>query len=470
MRVYLLLALIAAAVTFLLTPTSHWIARKTHAVSAVRSRDVHTVPTPRLGGLAILGGIIATVLIASQTRFLAGIFESRQPWGIAGAAIIVALLGWADDVFDLDWMTKLAGQILAAMFLASMQVQLTTWPIPGMLTIPGSTLSLAATVVVVVASMNAINFVDGLDGLAAGMTAIGGVAFFLYTYDVARETNPNNLASISLLMLAALIGACIGFLPHNFFPSHIFMGDSGSMVLGLVLAAATISMTSHITPAIATGAQGVPAFMPLLLPLVIVLLPLLDMAAAVLRRLAAGKSPFHPDRLHLHHRMLAIGHSHRRAVLILYVWTFVIAFGGVSLVWWDWQYVLLAFAVVSALAAALTLGPLRTRGRILDDDVATGAIPIVQARAEVRAQRMASGPVPIVSGPIRQVSRLTPRVSSLNAAVPIVPESASVRLSEPAAMRARVGGLESQVGRLESRMGSAETRLGGVQSRVSRVE
>lgn len=406
MRVYLLLTLIAAAVTFLLTPTAHWIARKTHAVSAVRPRDVHAVPTPRLGGLAILGGIIATILIASRTAFLAGIFASRQPWGIAGAAIIVALLGWADDIFDLDWMTKLAGQILAAVFLAAMQVQLTTWPIPGMLTIPGSTLSLVATVVIVVASMNAINFVDGLDGLAAGITAIGGIAFFLYTYDVARETNPNNLASISLLMLAALIGACIGFLPHNFFPSHIFMGDSGSMVLGLVLAAATISMTSHITPAIATGVQGVPAFMPLLLPLVIVLLPITDMAAAVVRRLAAGKSPFHPDRSHLHHRMLALGHSHRRAVLILYVWTFVISFAGVSLVWWGWRYVLFAFAIVSLFAAAITLGPLRTRGRLLDDDVATGAIPIVQARAEAKAEarekRMASGQIPAVTGSIRQ--------------------------------------------------------------------
>ncbi|MDR2703011.1 MAG: undecaprenyl/decaprenyl-phosphate alpha-N-acetylglucosaminyl 1-phosphate transferase, partial [Cellulomonadaceae bacterium] len=342
MRVYLLLLLIAAAVTFLTTPLARWLARKTHAVSAVRPRDVHVVPTPRLGGLAILAGIVATIMFASQTRFLAGIFAGRQPWGIAGGAIIVALLGWADDIWDLDWMSKLAGQVLAALFMAQMQVQLTMWPIPGMLTIPGSTLSLAVTVVIVVATMNAVNFVDGLDGLAAGLIAIGGVAFFLYTYDVMRETSPNDLASLSLLTLAALVGACIGFLPHNFFPSHIFMGDSGSMVLGLVLAGATISMTSHVTPAITSGVQGVPAFVPLLLPLVVVSLPLLDMALAVIRRLARGQSPFHPDRSHLHHRMLALGHSHRRAVLILYIWTFVIAFAGVSLVWWPWNYVLFA--------------------------------------------------------------------------------------------------------------------------------
>jgi len=166
-------------------------------------------------------------------------------------------------------------------------------------------------------------------------------------------------------------------------------------VLGLVLAGTTISMTAHITPAIASGAQGVPAVVPLLLPLVIVMLPLLDMALAVVRRLARGQSPFQPDRSHLHHRMLALGHSHRRAVLILYVWTAVFAFGGVSLVWFELHQVLIGLALAALIAAAVTLGPLRTRGAILDDDVATGAIPLIEARA----RRAATGSIPIIPNP-----------------------------------------------------------------------
>jgi len=379
-RVYVLLALIAAAVTYLTTPIARWLARKTDAISAVRERDVHTSPTPRLGGLAILGGITVAILVASNTQFLGGIFSGPQPWGVLGGAIVVGLLGWADDIWDIDWMTKLAGQILAALFMSMMQVQLTTWPIPGMLTIPGSNLSLATTVIIVVATMNAVNFVDGLDGLAAGMIAIGSAAFFLYTYDVTQQTSPADFSSLALLLLAALIGACLGFLPHNFFPSHIFMGDSGSMVLGLVLAGATISMTGHVTPAITSGTQGAPAFVPLVLPIVIVALPLLDMLMAVIRRLKKGQSPFQPDKGHLHHRMLKLGHSHRRAVLILYVWTAVFAFTGVSLAWWPWPSVLIALLTVGILAAIGTLGPLRTRGRILDDDVATGQVPIVKPR------------------------------------------------------------------------------------------
>ncbi|MCL1799951.1 MAG: undecaprenyl/decaprenyl-phosphate alpha-N-acetylglucosaminyl 1-phosphate transferase [Promicromonosporaceae bacterium] len=378
MRVYVLLMLIAAAVTYLTTPAARWVARKTHAVSAVRERDVHVTPTPRLGGLAILAGIAAAMLIAWNTQFLGNIFASPQPWGVLGGAVLVAILGWADDVWDLDWMMKLAGQILAAGFMAMMQVQLTTWPIPGMVTIPGSTLSLATTILIVVASMNAINFVDGLDGLAAGIIAIGSVAFFLYTYDVTQQTSPADFSSLALLLLSALVGACLGFLPHNFFPSHIFMGDSGSMVLGLVLAGATISMTGHVTPAITSGVQGLPAFVPLLLPIIIVTLPVVDMSMAVIRRLSRGQSPFQPDRNHLHHRMLALGHSHRRAVLILYIWTAVIAFAGVSLVWWPWRNVLIVSSVVGLITIAITLGPLRTRGRILDDDVATGQIPVVE--------------------------------------------------------------------------------------------
>jgi UDP-GlcNAc:undecaprenyl-phosphate GlcNAc-1-phosphate transferase len=387
--------LVAAAVTFLTTPAARWLAVRTNAISAVRTRDVHVQPTPRLGGLAMLAGIVVAVLLASRLPFLEDVFTDRQAWGIVGGAAIVCLLGWLDDVWDLDWMTKLAGQVLAGGFMALQGVQLTSLPTPTGLTIPGSRMSLFVTVLVVVVAMNAVNFVDGLDGLAAGVIAIGGAAFFLYTYGLTQQASPTDYSSLASLMTVVLVGACLGFLPHNFFPSHIFMGDSGSMVLGLVFAGAAISVTGKIDPTVTdaalSGAQRAPLFIPLLLPLAVVLLPLLDMAAAVVRRLIAGKSPFHPDRMHLHHRMLALGHSHRRAVLILYVWTAVFAFGAASLVRWRWQAVLAGVVVAVLVALVLTLGPLRTRGRFLDDDVATGTMPVVAGAAPGTA-RQASRP------------------------------------------------------------------------------
>ncbi|MEV0892760.1 MraY family glycosyltransferase [Promicromonospora sp. MEB111] len=379
MRVYLLLMLVAAAVTFLTTPFARWVALKTSAISAVRARDVHSVPTPRLGGLAMLIGIVVSVMLASQMPFLSGVFEDRQAWGIVGGAAIVCALGWADDKWDLDWVTKLAGQVLAAGFMVLQGVQLITLPIAGT-TIPSSRMSLVVTVLAVVVAMNAVNFVDGLDGLAAGIVAIGGAAFFLYTYGLTQQATPEDYSSLASLMMAVLVGVCVGFLPYNFHPASIFMGDAGSMLIGLVMAGAAITVTGNVTPDVMTGSQALPAFIPLLLPVAVLMLPLLDMGLAVIRRLAAGKSPMAPDRMHLHHRMLALGHSHRRAVVILYVWTAVFAFSAAALVQWDWEIVLIWTTVFVVLALLATLGPLRNRGRFLDDDVAlSGQTPKVPA-------------------------------------------------------------------------------------------
>ncbi|MBD5786297.1 undecaprenyl/decaprenyl-phosphate alpha-N-acetylglucosaminyl 1-phosphate transferase [Cellulosimicrobium terreum] len=381
MRVYLLVMLVAAAVVFLTTPFARWVAMRTGAITAVRQRDVHTVPTPRLGGLAMLIGLAVAVLVASRMPFLEGVFvrdvagelvADSRAWGIVGAAAIVCLLGMADDIWDLDWMTKLAGQVLAAGFMAAQGVVLFTLPVGGTL-IWSSRLQLVATILVVVVAMNAVNFVDGLDGLAAGLVAIGGTAFFVYSYVLTRQASTDDYASLATLVMACLVGMCVGFLPHNFHPARIFMGDSGSMVLGLVMSGAAIIVTGSIDPGAMSGGAQLPAFIPILLPLAVILLPLLDMGLAVVRRVLAGKSPFHPDRMHLHHRMLALGHSHRRAVLILYVWTAVFAFGAVALVGWRWQTVAVGLGIAILVTILLTLGPLRTRGRFLDDDVALAA-------------------------------------------------------------------------------------------------
>jgi UDP-GlcNAc:undecaprenyl-phosphate GlcNAc-1-phosphate transferase len=363
-RVYLLVLLVAAAVTYLLTPVARWAALRTGAITALRDRDVHAIPTPRLGGLAMLGGLAVAMAIASQIPFLEGVFEdTRRAWGIVGAAAMVCLLGVADDIWDLDWMTKMAGQALAGLFLAFQGVQLYQLPIGGSLFIGTGRLSLLVTVLAVVVAMNAVNFVDGLDGLAAGMIAIGGTGFFVYTYLLSREASPTDVSNLATVVIAALVGACVGFLPHNFYPARIFMGDSGSMLIGLVMASAAIVVTGQFDLESVTDRQSVPAFVPIVLPIAVLLLPLLDMGLAVIRRVGAGRSPFHPDRLHLHHRLLQLGHSHRRAVIIMYVWTAVFALGTAGLVVLSTTTVLWILGGATVVAALLTLGPLRGRAR-----------------------------------------------------------------------------------------------------------
>jgi UDP-GlcNAc:undecaprenyl-phosphate/decaprenyl-phosphate GlcNAc-1-phosphate transferase len=188
--------------------------------------------------------------------------------------------------------------------------------------------------VVVVATVNAVNFVDGLDGLAAGVVGIGAVAFFAFSYKLA-DANGETLAITAALLTAALGGACLGFLPHNFFPARLFMGDSGSMLIGLVLAGSALTLTGQFaTVNLTRGAGGadaslLPALLPIILPISILVVPFADLVLAVVRRRRAGRSPFAPDKEHLHHRLLEIGHSHRRAVLIMWLWAGLIAFGGV---------------------------------------------------------------------------------------------------------------------------------------------
>lgn len=361
MRTYLLVMLVAAAVTYLMTPLAGQVARRIGAVTPVRDRDVHSVPTPRLGGVAMLAGLAVAMLVASRIPFLsAALTETGEAWGVLVGAALVTLLGVADDLWELDWMTKFVGQVLAAGVMAWQGVQLLTFPVFG-LTIGSSRLSLVVTVLVVVVAINAVNFVDGLDGLAAGMMAIGGAAFFLYSYILTRESSPGDYSSLATAVTAALVGVCVGFLPHNFHPAKIFMGDSGSMLLGLTAAAAGIVITGNIDPGVVSERQLLPAFLPIVLPVAVVLVPLVDMTLAVLRRLRAGRSPFHADRMHLHHRLLALGHSHTRAVLIMYLWTAVFALGAASLVVLPTPAVLVALAAAIVVALVITLNVLPGR-------------------------------------------------------------------------------------------------------------
>jgi UDP-GlcNAc:undecaprenyl-phosphate GlcNAc-1-phosphate transferase len=387
MKVYLTLLVVSALVTYVATPAMRHLAIRLGAVTAVRARDVHVVPTARLGGVAIFLGLAAGLLLASTIPFLSGVFEvSNSAWAVMAGAGLVCAVGVVDDVWDLDWMAKLAGQILAALLMAWGGVQLVALPIGGR-TIGDSYLSLIATVVIVVVAINAVNFVDGLDGLAAGLVAIGGVAFMVYTYALARDASPGDYSSLATLLAAVMVGACLGFLPHNVHPARIFMGDSGSMVLGLAFAAAAITVTGQIDPEVVSQRARIPAFLPMLLPLAVVAIPLLDMGLAFVRRLGKGKSPFQPDAHHLHHRLLRFGHSHRWAVAVLWLWTFVLSFSAASMVMVRLRYAALMLAIGLLTAASITFSPALRRlfGRLWRG-VGAAAGPVRKLTPEGRDQ------------------------------------------------------------------------------------
>jgi UDP-GlcNAc:undecaprenyl-phosphate/decaprenyl-phosphate GlcNAc-1-phosphate transferase len=337
MREYLTVFLVAAVVTYLLGVVAREIALRTGAVAKVRDRDVHAVPIPYFGGVAMLGGLWAALLVAHRLPFLSlsdpQVFHDARI--VLEGGTIICLVGVLDDLVELDALTKLGGQLLVGGFLVLNQVQYYNFPLPGRGQFGlDSTQGALLSVLVVVATVNAVNFVDGLDGLAAGVVGIGAVAFFAFAYKLA-DANDETLAVAAALLCAALGGACTGFLPHNFFPARIFMGDSGSMLIGLVLSGSALTLTGQFAAVdMSRGAGGsqaslLPTLLPILLPISILVVPFADLVLAVVRRTRAGRSPFSADKQHLHHRMLEIGHSHRRAVLIMWLWAGLIAFGGV---------------------------------------------------------------------------------------------------------------------------------------------
>ena len=332
MRVYLLIMAIAAVATYLLVPVVKRLALLLGAITQVRERDVHTIPIPRMGGLAMYLGFSMAIVIASRIPYLSGVFpRSSAVWGVLLGAGFMCLVGAIDDVWELVWYGKLAGEVLAAGVMAWQGVQLVTVPLMG-LTVGSTRLTLFITTIVMVIVANAVNFVDGLDGLAAGIVGIAGMAFFFYSYTLTRDASPSDYASAACVVVAAVVGICAGFLPHNFHRARIFMGDSGALMLGVLIAAAGILVTGQIDPANTSPGYALPAIMPLLVPAAVIFLPLLDFTWAVTRRLARGQSPFAADAGHLHHRLLRRGHSHAGSVLILYMWAAMASFTCVALV------------------------------------------------------------------------------------------------------------------------------------------
>jgi UDP-GlcNAc:undecaprenyl-phosphate GlcNAc-1-phosphate transferase len=322
MREYLLTVLLAAIICYLITPLVRDLAIKSGAVMQIRSRDVHVKPTPRWGGLAMWLSMALTLVIVNQLPLVAKSF-SREATGIFLAGTFILFLGLIDDRFDLDPITKFAGQALAGGILLIYGVQILWLPINGITTVPAN-IGQLLTVLFVMVVINAINFVDGLDGLATGIVAICAASFFAFSYLLA-VINGFSRAGAPSLITAVVIGLCLGFLPHNFYPAQIFMGDSGAMFLGLMISASAITLTGQVDASAITNENSGTVLLPLLLPFTVLAIPLLDFAMAIIRRIRAGRSPFSADREHLHHRIMRMGLTQQRTTVVLYLWTAMFA-------------------------------------------------------------------------------------------------------------------------------------------------
>ncbi|MEU2791056.1 MraY family glycosyltransferase [Streptomyces sp. NPDC007100] len=367
-REYLLTLCVTAAVTYLLTGPVRKFAIAAGAMPEIRARDVHREPTPRLGGIAMFGGLCAGLLVAAHLTNLKSVFEhSNEPRALLSGAALIWVLGVLDDKWGVDALVKLGGQMIAAGVMVLQGLTILWIPVPGIGTVSLSPWQgTLLTVALVVITINAVNFVDGLDGLASGMVCIAAAAFFMYAYRMWFGYGIEAAAPATLFSVV-LMGMCLGFLPHNMHPARIFMGDSGSMLIGLVMAAGAVSVTGQVDPDLLNLKAGsvreathamVPVYIPLLLPLTIIAVPVADLVLAIVRRTWKGQSPFAADRGHLHHRLLEIGHSHSRAVLIMYFWSALIAFGAVAYsvnnasVW-----VVMGIVLLSAIGLVLLLLP-----------------------------------------------------------------------------------------------------------------
>ena len=364
MRAYLLLMAIAAVVTYLATFAVRKLADKYEIYpKAIRSRDMHTKPTARIGGVAMFIGFLVSIGIAAPIGWFEVVFADPGPIiAISIAAIVVMAIGFLDDLYDLDWTIKLAGQFIAAGVLAWNGVQIVSLPIFG-ITVGSFGVSFVVTVFLAVLIMNAVNFIDGLDGLVAGVVLIGTVVFFIYSYLLAQQISPTNYFNLATMLSAIVIGMCVGFLPHNWHVAKIFMGDGGALLLGLLMTTSALTVTGQIDPASLKRDDLVPAILPLILPISILVLPLLDFALAVVRRVSAGKSPFAADRKHLHHRLQDFGHSHLGSVLVFYFWSASVSVSALLLFLTNIVWVAV-FAVLSISASLLfTIWPAVIKAR-----------------------------------------------------------------------------------------------------------
>ena len=319
MIAYLIVFLVAAATTFALTPVVRRYAIRFGAIDAPSERKLHVVPTPTMGGLAMWAGFLLALGVSRLLPF----FEPMNATAVEPLAAVVGCtlmvgLGVVDDRRGTSALAKLTAQIFIAGIVILLGVQLAFFVLPGEgLAVLGADEAVPLTILWVLAAANAINLVDGLDGLAAGMVAIAAATFFIY---MVRGADLSESASVAALLSAITVGVCLGFLPWNFHPAKIFMGDTGSMLLGMLVAVATISGVGRNPFPPERGDVAVIA-LPLLVPLLVLAIPLLDVVLAIVRRTRKGLGIAHADKEHIFHRLMDIGHGHRQTVLLMYLWS-----------------------------------------------------------------------------------------------------------------------------------------------------
>jgi UDP-GlcNAc:undecaprenyl-phosphate GlcNAc-1-phosphate transferase len=324
LRDFALIFGVAAVVTLVATPIVRWLALRTGAVVVPDERRVHLRPTPTIGGAAMLAGFLAAMAAAWRLDAFASVFsDTTEPLGLVIAAVVIFVVGAVDDLKEVSAPAKMAGIVLSASVLVLSGISILVFRVPfGGLLILAPDLSYLISVIWVIGMANAVNLIDGLDGLAAGIVAIASGTFFVYAVVLGREGllldgNPGALIAVIVL------GMCIGFLPWNVHPARIFMGDAGALMLGLLMAASTMVVGGRTEQEF--SGQTFFFFAPLIIPIVILGVPILDTAFAIVRRAKKGSNPATADKDHLHHRLMRIGHGHRRTVVILWAWTAVLS-------------------------------------------------------------------------------------------------------------------------------------------------
>ena len=285
-------------------------------------RRVHERPTPTLGGAAMLVGLLVSMAVASQLPGFHSVFRGNsESLGVVLGAAVIFVIGTFDDLREMSPPAKLSGQVLAGAVLYLSGVTMLSFRVPLLSTtlILSPQMAPLLTVLWVVGMANSVNFIDGLDGLAAGIVGIAAATFFVYSHQLAVK-GTLEADNSGPLVAVIVLGLCVGFLPHNFpHQARIFMGDAGAMLLGLLMASSTISVVGQ-SDLTFTGRTYF-FFAPILIPFVILGIPMLDTAFAIIRRAGRRANPAMADKNHLHHRLMRLGHGHTRSVVILWVWT-----------------------------------------------------------------------------------------------------------------------------------------------------
>ena len=321
---YLFIGAVAAIVTFIATPLTVRLALRRGWVVAPDERRVHQVPTPHVGGIAMFLGFIVALALAWRMGRFSPIFDNNsEPMGVLLAALVIFTTGLVDDVREISSPAKVTGTVIAGLFLVWFGATMFYFRVPfvDVFVLSDDWVPLI-TILWLIGMSQAINLIDGLDGLAAGIVAIAAASFFLYsrrldTLGVLAQPNIGPLIAIIAL------GVCLGFLPHNFNNAKIFMGDSGALFLGLLMAVSTSVVGGRADPNSQAYLPGQTYFFlaPLFIPLFILGVPILDMIFAIVRRTVGRQGLATADKGHLHHRLVDLGHGQRRSVLILWLWT-----------------------------------------------------------------------------------------------------------------------------------------------------